>query len=90
MKLIILIILSCFILVGCATVQNTAQENIWRSPLSSLPSVSGGETKRVSNVVRLEPGELKVMADIQDCGVIHQMWLTAMQNSELSLRELVL
>jgi hypothetical protein len=87
----VIVLFIIVVLMGCATIPNKGTEpKIWQSPLSSLPSVSSGETKRVSNVVRLEPDESKVMADIQGIGIIHHIWITAMQNSELSLRELVL
>jgi hypothetical protein len=74
---------------GCATLPQKVERDVWLSPISNLPVVSGGETKRNSNVVRLESGAKQVMAEIQGPGIVQHLWFTAMQNSQLSLRELV-
>lgn len=90
MKTIKLYLIPILILItGCATIPKSGKPDLWQSPLSSLPSISGGETKRNSNVVRLESGAKQVMAEIQGPAVVHHLWITAMQNSQLSLRELV-
>ena len=69
------------------------------SPLSGLPYVKNGRSARSStwdrtggnrDFVRVEPGEIHVMASLEGAGIIEHIWMTTRCYSPQYLRKLVL